>query len=191
MSKHLAIFASGQGSNALRIIQHLQRNKSLNISLVITNNDKAGVLLIAKNNNIASYIIDKKEYYGSGESLLKKLDHHHIEGIVLAGFLWLVPFYLIEKYKNKILNIHPALLPKFGGKGMYGMRVHEAVWQHRDKQSGITIHEVNTKYDEGKIVFHAICDISSDDTPIDIAKKVQELEHRYYPEIIEKYFTDH
>ena len=187
--KSLAVFAPGKGSNAKNIIQYFKSNKDLKIGLIISSNKEAGVVTIAQNEKIPVYILDKKEYYGTGEELLQILSRNKIDGIVLAGFLWLIPLYLIESYPHKIINIHPALLPKYGGKGMYGMHVHEAVWKNKEKFTGITIHEVNARYDEGKILFQATSPIDQGDTPHDIAQKVHLLEYKHFPKVIEDYFT--
>jgi len=187
--KSLAIFASGRGSNAQNIIRYFRQSKSIRIRLIVSSHEKAGVLDIARNEGIPSLVLDKKEYYGSGESLVKSLTDYQIDGIVLAGFLWLVPTYLIENYPHAIINIHPALLPKYGGKGMYGMHVHEAVWKNKENHTGITIHEVNERYDEGKTLFQATCPLSPQDLPEEIARKVHELEYAHYPRVIEEYFN--
>jgi len=186
--RRIAIFASGQGTNAKNIIEYFKGNNQLCIGLIVSSHPKAGVLEVAAKAGIPSLELDKKEYYGSGDSLRRSLKAYAIDGIVLAGFLWLVPSYLLEKYENGIINIHPALLPKYGGKGMYGMRVHQTVWANRDSTTGITIHEVNARYDEGKILFQASCPVSPLDTPDEIAKKVHQLEYTHYPKVIEEYF---
>ncbi len=186
--KSLAIFASGRGSNAKNIIRYFRQSKDISIRLIVSSHAEAGVLDIAREEGIPFLVLDKKEYYGSGESLMKALSKHQIDGIVLAGFLWLVPTYLIERFPHALINIHPALLPKYGGKGMYGMHVHEAVWKNKENHTGITIHEVNERYDEGKILFQATCVLSPLDMPEDIARKVHELEYEHYPRVIGEYF---
>ena len=187
--KSLAIFASGRGSNAKNIIRYFRQSKDLRIRLIVSSHEKAGVLDIAREEGIPFQVLDKKEYYGSGEGLMKTLSKYQIEGIVLAGFLWLVPTYLIERFPHAMINIHPALLPKYGGRGMYGMYVHEAVWKNKENHTGITIHELNERYDEGKTLFQATCVLSPQDMPDDIAQKVHELEYEHYPRVIEEYFT--
>lgn len=187
--KSLAIFASGKGSNADNIINYLKGKKNIKVALIVSSHKDAGVLEIAKKHSIDSVVLDKKEYFGSGENIQKLLRKYHVDGIVLAGYIWLVPSYLIENYPGKIVNIHPALLPKYGGKGMYGMYVHEAVRKNNEKETGITIHQVNQKYDEGKIIFQTTCTVSASDTPYDIAQKVSALEYKFFPSVIEKYFT--
>lgn len=186
--KSLAIFASGRGSNAKNIIRYFRQSKDISIRLIVSSHAEAGVLDIAREEGIPFLVLDKKEYYGSGEGLMKALSKHQIDGIVLAGFLWLVPTYLIERFPHALINIHPALLPKYGGKGMYGMHVHEAVWKNKENHTGITIHEVNERYDEGKILFQATCTLSPLDMPEDIAWKVHELEYEHYPRVIGEYF---
>jgi len=150
--KKLAIFASGRGSNALNIINYFRERNDVEIRLILSNNPGAGVLDSAKEEGIASIVFNRKEFYQSTR-ILDLLEKEHIDFIVLAGFLWLVPADLIRNYKNKIVNIHPALLPQYGGKGMYGINVHRAVKKAGDKVSGLSIHYVNEKYDEGNIIF--------------------------------------
>jgi phosphoribosylglycinamide formyltransferase-1 len=143
------------------------------------------VLNIAKLSSIDTFVVTRDTFYSTTD-LLIELDKRNIDFIVLAGFLWLIPPYLIQHYPDRIINIHPALLPKYGGKGMYGHFVHEAVHLAKDTHSGITIHFVNEKYDEGSIVFQERCEILPSDQPEDIAKKVQVLEHSYYPTVIDQ-----
>ncbi len=181
--KNLAIFASGGGSNAEAIIQHFKDNHDINVRLIVSNKSGAGVLGRAERYGISFHIITRPFFY-EGKSILQVLESHDIDWIILAGFLWLIPEYLIDAFPNKMLNIHPALLPKYGGKGMYGINVHKAVKQNNETQSGMTIHFVNKEYDKGKHVFQATTDLSPDDTPEDIAAKVLKLEHKYYPRII-------
>lgn len=180
----LAIFASGSGTNAEKIIRHFADVNDIEVSLIVCNRKDAGVLDIADQWGIPSMLIDREFFYQSNQ-ILFELHQQGIDFIVLAGFLWLLPPYLIESYPKKIINIHPALLPKFGGKGMYGMRVHEAVKAAGEVQTGITIHYVNEKYDDGTVIFQASCPVLPDDTPEDIRLKVQVLEHTHFPVIIE------
>ena len=182
--KNIAIFASGRGSNAEKIVEYFKKNEGIaSVSLIITNKGDAPVLEMAQKEGIDKYILKRKAFYQT-EELLNLLDKYKIDLIVLAGFLWLVPAYLVKAYEGKIINIHPALLPKFGGKGMYGMNVHEAVKAKGEKESGITIHYVNEAYDEGHIIFQAKCSLTDDDQAKDIAQKVQRLEHLHFaPEI--------
>jgi formyltetrahydrofolate-dependent phosphoribosylglycinamide formyltransferase len=183
--KRLAIFASGAGSNAKRIIEHFNNNASAKVVLIVCNNPTAGVLQIAADNNIPVMMINRKGFYEE-EQCLQELELHQVDLIVLAGFLWIIPAYLIKAYPNRIINIHPALLPKFGGKGMYGENVHKAIIEAGEKESGITIHYVDEHYDKGDIIFQARCAVESADTPAALAQKIHVLEHEHYPRVIEK-----
>jgi phosphoribosylglycinamide formyltransferase 1 len=182
--KKIAILASGNGSNAQRIIEYFHGSHHIQIGMILSNNPHAFVLERAKKSKIPTLCFDRKEFYESN-FILDILTVQGITFIVLAGFLWLIPEYLLDTYQGNIINIHPALLPKYGGKGMYGMRVHEAVIRAGDKESGITIHHVNKNYDEGQIIFQAKCPVETGDTPESLAKKVHQLEYRHFPEIIE------
>ncbi|MFM7430155.1 MAG: phosphoribosylglycinamide formyltransferase [Flammeovirgaceae bacterium] len=184
----ICIFASGSGTNAEAIIKYFQHHPSIKVELVLTNNPAAAVLEKAKKAYVKSRVFNKSQFSESDE-IVQLLQAHGITHLVLAGFLLLVPKNLIATYPNKIINIHPALLPKFGGKGMYGPKVHEAVKASGEKKTGITIHEVNEKYDEGKILFQASCEVLPSDTPQQIAAKVQALEHENYPRVVEKWIT--
>lgn len=185
--KKVAVFASGTGSNAKNIIEHFNgRNSSIaKVELVVCNKENAGVLQHAANAGVESVVITKQQL-NDELFMLELMQKHQIDFIVLAGFLLLIPKFLAEKYHKNIINIHPALLPKYGGKGMYGSFVHQAVWENREKETGITIHFVNEKYDEGDIIFQAKAAIENNDTPTIIAKKVQQLEHQYFVSEIEK-----
>ncbi|NNE25425.1 MAG: phosphoribosylglycinamide formyltransferase [Saprospiraceae bacterium] len=185
MKRRIAIFASGGGSNAEAIINHFKSSDHIEIALIVSNKKSAYVLERAQNHKIAAHVIHKKEFYNSYD-LLDILQSHHIDYIVLAGFLLLIPNYLIQAYPDRIINIHPALLPKYGGKGMYGHHVHQAVFDNFEKESGITIHLVNDKYDEGEILFQSKVELGLTDTPDIIAKKVLSLEHTHYPKVIEQ-----
>ncbi len=182
--KKIAIFASGNGSNAQNIADYFDGNPLVKIQLILSNKPHAFVLERAKKLKIASEVFTKNDFYES-DVVLRILDEHKIDFIVLAGFLWLIPENLIQKFPQKIINIHPALLPKYGGKGMYGAKVHEAVHAAGDSESGITIHYVNKKYDEGMIIFQAKTKINDMDTPESIAQKVHALEYENFPRIIE------
>lgn len=182
----IAIFASGTGSNALKIIEYFKDSSEIEVGLIISNKSDAGVLDIAKDFQIPFILISRDSFYKSHQ-LIDQLMQRKIHRIVLAGFLWLIPQYLIQAFPNKIVNIHPALLPKYGGKGMYGHHVHQAVHDNRETESGITIHLVNEKYDEGKIIFQKLCVLTEEDTPKTIQKKVQVLEHTYFPQVIEQW----
>ncbi len=181
----VAVFASGKGSNALQIIRHFAGSNSVKITLVVSSKKDAGVLEIAKDNHIPSVILDKTAFFSTSE-YVDLLQKDGIDFIVLAGFLWKVPSSLIQAYPQKIINIHPALLPNYGGKGMYGHFVHEAVINAKEKQSGITIHYVDELYDHGAPIFQAFCDISDIDTPDTLAEKIHLLEHTHFPAVIEK-----
>ncbi len=184
----LAIFLSGNGSNAEAIFQHFQNHPSIKVGMILSNNPDAFGLERAKKFAIPSKVFSRTQFRES-EEVLQWLKEEGITHLVLAGFLWLVPLYLIRAFPHRIINIHPALLPKFGGKGMYGMKVHEAVKEAQDTQTGITIHEVDENYDEGRTLFQAVCDIDISDTPKEIAEKVQRLEHLHYPRVIEAWIT--
>ncbi|NDV46746.1 phosphoribosylglycinamide formyltransferase [Paludibacter sp. 221] len=181
----VALFASGSGSNAENIVRYFENKKTLEFPLIISNKPDAFVHERAKTLGVPSYTF-AKESFQSGSEILAFLKEHDIEAIVLAGFLLKVPQALINAYPDKIINIHPALLPKYGGKGMYGSHVHKAVKEAGEKQSGITIHYVNANYDEGNIIFQAKCTIDPTDTPADIAAKVHELEYQHFPKVIEQ-----
>ncbi len=182
---NVAIFASGAGSNAKRIIEHFRNNERIKVALIVCNNPKAGVLQIAADNNIPVMLVNRKGFYES-EACIQELKLHNIDLIVLAGFLWMIPGYLINAYPNRIINIHPALLPKYGGKGMYGENVHSAVIAANEKESGITIHYVDEHYDNGDIIFQATCTVLPTDTPDTLAERIHELEHTHYAKVIEE-----
>ncbi|MFM9839224.1 MAG: phosphoribosylglycinamide formyltransferase [Cyclobacteriaceae bacterium] len=182
----LAIFASGSGTNAETIFNYFQHHSSIKVELLLSNNSNAPVLDKAKNFGVKSIVFTKTQFNENNE-VIDLLRLHQITHIVLAGFLLLIPRNLIAAYPRKILNIHPSLLPKFGGKGMYGLKVHEAVKAMGEIETGITIHEVNEKFDEGRIIFQAKCEVTSTDTPQEIAQKVQTLEHKNYPIVIEEW----
>jgi len=185
MSKfRICIFASGSGTNAEAIIKYFQHHPSIEIELVLTNNPAAAVLEKAKKASVKSRVFNKSQFSESDE-IVQLLQAHGITHLVLAGFLLLIPKNLVATYPNKIVNIHPALLPKFGGKGMYGLKVHEAVKASGEKETGITIHEVNENYDEGKIIFQAKCPVLPTDTPEQIAVKVHALEYLHFPKVVE------
>lgn len=184
MKKRVAIFASGSGSNAQKLMEHFKNSSEVEIALVLTNNPDAYVLQRADNFEIPSHIFDKNEFYKTDHivELLKNLD---IDLIVLAGFLWLIPKSLIHEYPGRIVNIHPAILPKFGGKGMYGDHVHLAVMDAKEPEGGITIHYVNENYDEGEYIYQAKYRIDKDDNLEMIKFKGQQLEHLHYPRVVE------
>jgi phosphoribosylglycinamide formyltransferase 1 len=185
LKKNIAVFASGTGTNATNIIQYFSDQQTANVALIISNNANAGVLKIAEVNNIRSLIIQKEKFF-KGDAYMPELKNASINFIVLAGFLWKIPSLIINEYRNKIINIHPALLPKFGGKGMYGNAVHEAVLSAKEKQSGITIHFVDELYDNGKTIFQTTCPVYENDTTETLAKRIHELEYKYFPKVIEE-----
>lgn len=181
--KNIVLFASGSGTNAENIIKHFAENKLAKVSAVFCNRPDAFVIERAKKLNVPVVVFGRKEFYES-DAVLQKLKSLQTDLIVLAGFLWLVPDKLIRDYEGRIINIHPALLPKYGGKGMYGAKVHEAVLAAGEKESGITIHFVNEHFDAGKIIFQAKCTIEQKDTAETVATKVHQLEHLHFPKVI-------
>ena len=182
--RHIAIFASGAGTNAENIIEYFSTKNSAKVTLVLTNKRQALVLKRAEKHNVKTVFFERDDFYLSGK-VLDCLLLNSIDFIVLAGFLWLVPENIIELYRGRIINIHPALLPRHGGKGMYGEAVHKAVIENRDSESGITIHYVNEQYDEGDVVFQARCRVDPSDTPDSLAKKIHALEYQHFPGVIE------
>ena len=185
MKKNIAIFASGSGSNTENIIRYFRENEAIQVSLVLSNRSDAYVLERAHRLGVPCNVFPKEDWV-AGDEILAVLQEYHIDFVVLAGFLVRVPDLLLHAYPNKIINIHPALLPKFGGKGMYGNRVHEAVVAAGEKKSGITIHYINERYDEGNIVCQAVCPVLPTDSPEDVAKKVHALEYEHFPRVIER-----
>jgi len=179
----LIIFASGAGTNAAAIIDHFKRNQKAHVSLIVSNNADAGVLGIAKKEEIPFLILSRKTF--NETLLIEQLSDCNPSLIVLAGFLWKIPDALTHAFPGKIINIHPALLPGYGGKGMYGDKVHNAVVAAKEQESGITIHYVNEKYDDGNIILQARCTVEGNDTAHDLAKRIHKLEHFYYPRAIE------
>jgi phosphoribosylglycinamide formyltransferase-1 len=186
---HIAILASGAGSNARNILEFFQNSQQVKIVLIATNNPKAGVLGIASEYEVDHLVFDKKSFLENA-SFLHELKERKVHYVVLAGFLLKIPQYMIDAFPHRIVNIHPALLPKFGGKGMYGHHVHEAVHAAGEKESGITIHFVNEHYDEGKIIFQKKFDILSDDGPAQIEQKVRALELQHFPAQLERIFQN-
>ena len=182
--KNMAVFASGSGTNAENIAKYFADSQSVRVVLVVSNNPLAGVHDRANQSGIPSVTFTNEVFMEGGE-IVKLLTGYQTDWIVLAGFLKKIPDIIRNAYPDKIINIHPALLPKHGGKGMYGMRVHEAVVAAGDKESGITIHYVNENYDEGQIIFQASCPVLPSDTPEDVAAKVHALEYKHYPQVIE------
>ncbi|MBD2751802.1 phosphoribosylglycinamide formyltransferase [Spirosoma validum] len=181
--KRIAIFASGSGSNAEKIAQYFADKATVDITLIVSNNPKAGVIERGRRLHIPVLLFDRTTFYDTNR-ITQILLSQPIDLIVLAGFMWLMPSDLVRAFPHKIINIHPALLPKFGGKGMYGHFVHEAVVAAGETESGITIHYVNEHYDEGQIIYQAHCPVSPTDTPEDVAHNVQILEHLHYPRVV-------
>ncbi len=182
----LAIFGSGNGTNAQRIAEHFSKINDIDINCIIYNKKDAYIAQRAQNLGITAQYFNRKDFFES-DNVLRFLQDRKVDYVVLAGFLLLVPENLLKAYPNKIVNIHPALLPKYGGKGMYGERVHEAVIAHHEKESGITIHVVDNHYDKGTTLFQAKCEITDSDTPDTLAQKIHKLEHQYFPIVIEKF----
>ncbi|HNW97179.1 MAG TPA: phosphoribosylglycinamide formyltransferase [Bacteroidales bacterium] len=181
----IAIFASGSGTNAQNIIEYFKGRNDISVSLVLSNKEDAYVLKRSQMLNVPSFVFSPKELKET-DIVEAKLSEYKIDFIVLAGFLLMVPAKLIKKFPDKIINVHPALLPKYGGKGMYGEHVHETVIANGEKESGISIHYVNERYDEGNIIFQARCEVKMNDTPETLATRIHELEHKYFPQVIEK-----
>lgn len=185
MKLKIAIFASGNGSNAENLIHFFKNNDFAEVVLVLTNNKKAGVIGRAARLNVPVFEFSKEDFL-SGNTVLKKLINANVDWIILAGFLLKFPESILKQFPKKVINIHPALLPKYGGKGMYGMNIHKAVVENKEKETGITIHFVNENYDEGEIIFQAKTDVTKTDTPETVAEKIQELEQKHFPGIVEK-----
>jgi phosphoribosylglycinamide formyltransferase 1 len=181
----MAVFASGTGSNAKKIIDYFRQHPSVKVALVVSNNPNAGVLSIAAAEKIPTLVIEKEKFF-RGNAYVSELQERNIGFIVLAGFLWKVPAALITTWHGRIVNIHPALLPRYGGKGMYGHYVHEAVIANKETHSGITIHYVDELYDHGQIIFQANCHVDETETPGSLAQKIHVLEHDHYAPVIER-----
>ncbi|MBO9634576.1 MAG: phosphoribosylglycinamide formyltransferase [Chitinophagaceae bacterium] len=185
----VAVFASGAGSNAAKIIEYFSGKPGIEVALIVSNKPEAGVLGIAQKEGIPTLLIEKEKFF-RGNAYVNELQHAGIGFIVLAGFLWKVPSALVQAFSGRIVNIHPALLPNYGGKGMYGMHVHKAVIDAKEKESGITIHFVDEVYDHGAVIYQAICSITDTDTPDSLAQKIHQLEHAHYPRVIEEVIAD-
>jgi len=183
--KKIAIFASGSGTNAQNVIEYFQGHQTITVALVFSNRKDAYVLNRATALGVPSFIFTREEFYET-DVVLDKLRDAQIDFVVLAGFLWLIPKTILQRFSGRIINIHPALLPKYGGKGMYGRHVHEAVINNGDTESGISIHYVNEKYDEGEIIFQSRCPVKKEDTPESLAERVHQLEYEHFPKVIEQ-----
>jgi phosphoribosylglycinamide formyltransferase-1 len=186
--KKIALFASGSGTNAENLVRSFSRSRLATTELVLTNNVSAGVIERAKQLGVPCVVFNKKDFYET-DAVLNLLLDKKIDLIVLAGFLLLVPEKLIRRFEKRIINIHPALLPGFGGKGFYGKNVHQSVIDSGNILSGITVHYVNEKFDDGEIIFQAACHVSKKDTADSLAEKIHDLEYRYYPVVVEKILT--
>ena len=182
--KKIVVFASGSGSNAENIIRYFKNSRTAEVVSVLSNKPSAKVLDRAQKLNVTALYFDRTAFYNSND-VLHILEDTNPDLIVLAGFLWLFPSFILEKFPNKVINLHPALLPKFGGKGMFGNNVHKAVLENKEKETGITIHYVNEKYDDGQIIFQKSFPISSEETLSSLTEKIHELEHRHFPKVIE------
>ena len=183
--KRIAIFASGSGTNTVNLIEYFNKTFDKRVEVVCTNNPNAGVIERAEKAGVPVIVFTRQEWMET-EKIGQKLVDEEIDLVVLAGFLWLVPPGFIRKFNRRIVNIHPALLPKYGGKGMYGMNVHRAVLEHGEQESGITIHYVNKEYDRGEIIFQARCPVYPDDTPERLAQRIHLLEYQHYPQVVEE-----
>jgi len=186
--QRLALFASGNGTNVQRIAEYFESHPSVSIDLVFSNNKEAYVLERCKKLNLPTVVFSREDFYHTNY-VPDLLSVHNITHIVLAGFLWLIPSNILNQYQGRIINIHPALLPRHGGKGMYGMKVHRSVIEAGDRESGITIHHVNAAYDDGQVIFQARCPVVSGETPETLAEKIHQLEYRHYPEIVEEWLS--
>lgn len=181
----IAVFASGSGTNAQNLYDYFKDNPYIRIDCILSNKATAFVLERAKAMEVETLVFNRQQFYDE-DDVLRFLEEREIDWIVLAGFLWLIPDKLIRAYPNRIINIHPALPPKYGGKGMYGSKVHEAVIANKEKESGISIHYVNEKYDEGEIIFQAKCPVEDQDTAEDLAAKIHALEYEHFPKVVER-----
>lgn len=188
METRLAIFASGRGSNAEKIISYFQGRSDVQVTLIVSNKKDAKVLELARDHDIERFVITRSFFYDTRD-FISELSHRNITHIVLAGFLWKIPDYLIAAYPEHIVNIHPALLPKYGGKGMYGHHVHRAVLENKESESGITIHLVNEIYDDGKVLFQKSTNISDCSNAEQVGAAVLKLEHLYFPQVIDQWVS--
>jgi len=188
MMIRLAILASGNGTNAQRIMEYFCFHSAAKVTLLLSNNPDAPVLERAGKMHVPTVTFNRNDLYHT-RHILDLLSVQGIDWIILAGFLWLIPENILHFYPGRIINIHPALLPKYGGKGMYGMKVHETVLKNEEKESGITIHFVNEKYDEGQVIFQAKCPVMKEDTAASLAARIHELEYLHFPEVIEQIVT--
>jgi phosphoribosylglycinamide formyltransferase-1 len=181
----IALFASGTGSNVFNIIQHFNNHPMIEVVAVLSNKEEAGALNHAKNANIDTFVFTKEQF--AGHEVVDYLTSKKVDYVILAGFLWKIPSIMLDVFSNKMINIHPSLLPKYGGKGMYGQHVHEAVVANKEKKTGITIHHVNEQYDEGNIVAQFEVAIDDQDTPTTVSSKISRLEKEHFPNVIEQF----
>ncbi len=186
--KRIAIFTSGTGSNAEKILAYFKDSVDIKIALIVSNKPDAGVLQIANRHKVPTLVIEREAFF-KGDGYVPQLEAHQIDWIILAGFLWKIPTTLLKGWEKRIINIHPALLPKYGGKGMYGNAVHTAVIQAGETSSGITIHFVDEHYDHGAIIFQAECPVLPNDTPENLATRIHALEHQHFPRVVEQVIT--
>lgn len=180
----IAVFASGAGTNAARIIEHFNNSSIARVALIVCNKPGADVLQVALKNNVPVLLIERKRFFEE-DGYANEFQQRAIDFVVLAGFLWKIPQTLIDIYRNRIINIHPALLPLYGGRGMYGSKVHEAVLNSAEKESGITIHYVDEHYDNGDVILQVKCPVYSNDTAESLAQRIHELEYTHYPKVVE------
>jgi phosphoribosylglycinamide formyltransferase-1 len=183
--KRIAIFASGAGSNSEQLILRFKNSSSIQVALIVCNKSEAGVLHLAKKHHVNTLLLEKEKFF-RGDSYIPLFEELKIDWIVLAGFLWKIPAALIAHWPQRIINIHPALLPKYGGKGMFGAHVHKAVLEASEKESGITIHYVDEHYDHGATIFQATCSVEPTDTVASLSQRIHTLEHKYYPQVVEE-----
>ncbi|TPE44989.1 phosphoribosylglycinamide formyltransferase [Pontibacter mangrovi] len=183
--KNIVIFASGSGSNAQRLLEHFEHHPQIRVAALFSNNPKAYALKRAETFHVPAFLFSRDEFYNT-DKVLEQVQAFKPDLIVLAGFLWLVPNNLLRAFPNRIINIHPALLPRYGGKGMHGINVHTAVIQAREPESGITIHYINEEYDKGEFILQERCPVQPADTPEELAARVLQLEHKHLPEVVEK-----
>lgn len=187
--KNLAIFASGSGTNAENLIKYFGNSEYARVSLILCNNPDAFVIKRAKTHKVPVLVFNRDDFYKS-DNVINALAENNIDLLILAGFLWLVPSNILSKFPGSIINIHPALLPNYGGKGMYGNRVHKAVIENADEESGITIHLIDEEFDQGQILFQIKCPVKPKDTYETLASRIHELEYKYFPKVIEEFVKD-
>ena len=189
LKTRLAIFCSGSGSNAQKIMEHFRHHETIEVVLLLANKPDAYALIRAQKLGVSQSVFNRHDFYQT-DKVVNRLKQHEVDVVVLAGFLWLIPNNMLQAFPDRIINIHPSLLPKFGGKGMYGSRVHEAVKKAGETESGLTIHLVNEDYDKGRMLFQACCPVHVSDTAEDIAARVLALEHKHFPEVVEQFIKN-